>query len=114
MIIWSGHGYLVPVIVFLSCLAFQRVFDSLWGKGFYSSHRWAFAVALLPAAALVHVLGDRLRKRKSRTLIDKDTGEEIVIDRSTHTLFFLPMRHWGPLLAALALALLAYEFLKGR
>ncbi len=58
------------------------------------------------AAVCIWFLGSALQKSEDRVVIDKDTGEELVINRSNHSLFFIPMRLWAfPLLAGAVLVL---------
>lgn len=66
--------------------------------------------ALLIAALICWFLGNALRKRSDRAAIDKVTGQEFTVNQSRHTLFFLPMHLWGPLLACIACVLFVLEF----
>lgn len=109
MIIWSGLGFLVAVFVFGAALLCNFGFDAIWGTGYYSNHKWTIGVAMFVAAGLSWVVGNLLRKRTARTVIDKQTGQELVIDRATHRLFFIPMHHWGPILLVIGAVLFAIE-----
>jgi len=64
------------------------------------------------AAALSWVVGSLLRKRTAQTVIDKATGKEMVLDRATHRLFFIPMHYWGGILVVIGLVLCVMEFIK--
>src|SRR5690606_2098105 len=99
MIIWTGYGFVVPVIVFLVALACNVGFDAALGKGYYESHWWTVGAALLGSAFLIFPLALWLQGRYERVVIDKQTGEEFVIERNHHSAFFIPLRFWGPLLA---------------
>lgn len=112
MIIWSGLGFLVAVIVFGCSLAFNFAFDTWWGQGYYDSHKWPFAISLFLSSIICGVLGLILRKRTSQTVIDKATGEEIVINRSDHSLFFIPVHFWGPILAVISIIVFVVDLLK--
>ena len=114
MIIWSGLGFLVAVIVFGCLLACEVIMDSLWGKGYYSSHDWTIGMGLLAAAPIVWVIWALLRKRKARTVIDKETGQEIILDRGNHSMFFVPLHLWGPLLIVISLVLFVVELIRGK
>jgi hypothetical protein len=111
IIIWHGHGYLVAVVVFGCSLAANFIFNTTRGVGYYDHHKWPFALSLVLSAAICWFLGTYLRKRSDRVVIDKQTGKEIVINQSRHTLFFVPMHYWAPVLLAIALILLSIEFL---
>ncbi len=101
MIVWSGLGFLVAVIVFGSALACNLGFDAALGKGFYESHLWTVGVAMLLAAAAVWPLGIWLRGRPTREVVDVDTGEQFVLDPLHHSLLFIPVHIWGPLLVTI-------------
>jgi hypothetical protein len=110
MIIWHGLGFLVAVIIFACSLAANLISNEKLGSGYYDHHKWPFAISLLFSSAICWSLGDYLRKRSDRAVIDKRTGEEFVVNQSKHTLFFIPMHWWGPILLVGALILFSIEF----
>src|SRR5262245_60617783 len=99
MIIWSGLGFLVAVIVFGFALVCNFVIDAIFGPGYYEAHEWTIGVAMFLSAIVCWFLGDYLRKRKPQIVIDKATGQELTIDRSNHSLFFIRVHYWAPILA---------------
>jgi len=109
VIIWRGYGWLVAVIVFVSSLIANLVFNATHGKGYYEHHKWPVALALLCAGMACWLLGNALRKRSDRIAVDKATGKEFVVNQSSHTLFFVPMHYWGPILAAISVVLVVAE-----
>lgn len=112
MIIWNGLGFLVVVFVFGAALLCNWAIDANWGAGYYSSHMWTVGVAMLIGSGPTWVVGDILRKRSAQVVVDKATGEELVLDRANHRLFFVPMYYWGPILGVLGIGLCATEFIK--
>jgi hypothetical protein len=111
MIIWSGLGFLVLVIVLVSSFALNLAFDALAGNGYYGQHEWPFALSLLVAAVVCWFLGSALNGRGSRTVVDKLTGQEFDLNRSNHSLFFIPMHIWAPILAVIGLVVLLKDLL---
>lgn len=109
-IVWRGYGWLVAVIVFGCSLVANLLFNTLYGDDYYDRHRWPLAVAILSAGVICWSLGNCLRRRSDRVVIDKATGREIVMNQSCHALFFIPMHLWGPVLALIACVLLFLEF----
>ena len=109
MIIWNGLGFLVAVIVFGFSLALNFAFNVWMGDGYYDTHKWPFAVSLLLSAIVCWFVGSALRKRSSRVFIDKATGREIVLDRSNHSMFFIPMHLWAPILALIGIVILVID-----
>ena len=112
MIIWSGLGFLVAVIIFGCSLALNFAFNAWLGDGYYDTHKWPFAISLFLSAIICWFLGSALRKRTSQTVIDKATGKEMVLNRSNHSLFFIPMHIWAPILAIGGVIVLVIDRLK--
>lgn len=92
MIIWSGWGFLVAVIVFGVSLAMEVVTEHLTGDNqFYQTHAWPLALALALAGVITWLLGKYFSTRGAVT-----TGNH-------HRFFFIPMHYWGPILLVLSL-----------
>ena len=111
MLIWNGLGFLAIIFCFGAAIMCQLFFDAFFGAGYYSSHKWTIGAAMFIAAALSWITGNSLRKRSDRIVIDKETGEEITINRSIHSLFFIPMHYWGHIFALAGAGLCAYEII---
>ena len=52
MIIWSGLGFLVAVIIFGCSLALNFAFNAWFGDGYYDTHKWPFAISLFLSAII--------------------------------------------------------------
>ena len=104
MLIWQGLGFLVPVILMAVTAAAQWLTDSWLGGGYYDGHGVPQLFATALAAALVTAIGLYLRGRGQRLVVDKQTGQDLVL-RRRHTLFFIPMEFWGPILLAVGVVL---------
>lgn len=90
MIIWRGHGYLVALLTFVASLLAELVTESVTGDdGAYQREGLPLAAALALAGALSTVIGTVLRR-----------GGRVPL--RAHTLFFIPMQAWGPILFVLA------------
>jgi len=105
MIIWSGFGFFVAIFVFAAALICNFVFDAMLGEGYYSSHKWAIGVAMFLAAVPTWLTGIYLKGRRAQTVVDKQTGKEIVFQHGHHSLFWIPMNTWGPILIAIGIIL---------
>jgi hypothetical protein len=112
MIIWTGLGFLVAVVVFGVSLAFNFAFNAWYGEVYYDTHKWPVAISLLVSAVICWFLGSSFAKRDSQTVIDKETGQEIVLNRSNHSLFFIPMHFWAPILAVIGVVMLIMDLAK--
>ncbi len=96
MIFWNGMGFLVVVFVFGFSLIANLITNNITGgEEYWNSHQWPFGVSLIVAGVLSWGVGRLLARRKARTLVDKETGEDVVLE-SYHALFFVKMHWWGP------------------
>jgi hypothetical protein len=101
---------LVVVIAFVCSLIANLIANAAAGEGYFDKHKWPLGIALLVSAVICWYLGDYLRNRPGRVVIDKQTGKELVL-RKSHALFFIPMHWWGPILGVCALAAFVTEFI---
>jgi hypothetical protein len=112
MIIWNGRGFLVFVFVFGCSLVANLITNVVAGPGtYYDVYKWPLGVSLIVAGVLSWFVGQYLATRKVRVLIDKETGEEVVM-QPYHALFFIKMHWWGPILAIGGIAVIAVELIK--
>jgi hypothetical protein len=111
-IIWSGKGFLVAVFVFGFSLIANLITNFMTGSGAYwDAHKWPFAVSLFVSAVACGSVGSYYRNLKAQVLIDPKTCEEVIL-RQSHTLFFIPVVWWSPILATFGLITLGIEFLR--
>ncbi|KHG33023.1 hypothetical protein [Sulfurospirillum sp. MES] len=101
MIIWKGWGILAIVIAIVCSVAMQLLCDAVFGAGYYRSSRWAMPLALLLASGIIFFVGQKLNNKPGKVVIDKETNEEYIL-KSTHSLFWIPLRYWGIVTAVLA------------
>jgi len=60
------------------------------------------ALFLVPAGAMTWYVGKRLNRNSAYALVDPKTGAPVLIRRE-HSLFFLAVEGWGPVLAAIGI-----------
>jgi hypothetical protein len=105
MIIWRGWGILVAVIAFLGLLAGQLVGTAIFGPaGYERNATWLVGVGLLVAAAVLWPIGQRMNSG-AQVLVDKATGQEVIL-KPGHSLFFIPVQYWSPILAVIAVLMI--------
>jgi hypothetical protein len=110
MIIWTGRGFLVAVLVFLLSLGAEWGVESAFGDdSYYQLHAWPLALALFTSGVISWLLGNHFNNQKGRVVIDKETGQEMVIGGPNHTLFFIKMQYWGPILMLIAASLFFFR-----
>lgn len=110
--IWSGLGFLVVVFTFGSSLIANLICNSVTGsEAYWNAHKWPLAVSLFLSAAVCWFVGRFFHSRKAQVLVDPNTGKEVVL-RKSHSLFFIPMMWWGPVLAVCGLIALVLDLAK--
>ena len=103
ILVWRGLGILVVVAAFASLVVTESVTEFMLGDDtYYQAHGWPRLVALFVAGAASWRLGTYLNKRPGRVLLDKGTGHEVLL-KPDHSLFFIRMEYWGPILVLLGI-----------
>ncbi len=103
MIIWKGWGVFVVVIAFGCLLAAQLLANQIGGEGTYKASGLIKSAAMIAAAALTYGFHTILEARNTgRTVVDKETGEELYLGKKEHSLFFIPVLYWPIVLLAAA------------
>ena len=96
MIVWSGFGFLVLVLgvasLLLTELACKRILGD-YEPYLYERHGWLFLVGMSIAAILTYGLHRLLLLQKGRVVIDRETGQELIL-RPGHSFFFIPVKWW--------------------
>ena len=106
MIIWSGFGILVPVIMAVCALLTQLLIDgALHDDKYYDTHAWPATVAMMVTALFVWLLSRRLSQQPGRRLVDPATGKDVIL-QPRHSLFFVPLRYWPPILMVFGVVLI--------
>ena len=105
MIVFSGLGFLVLLfgVGFAALAQFgtQKAFND---DKYFDTHGWPILVALWAAALAVFLVARRVDAKPGQAVVDKATGQEMVL-RKQHHLFFVPLRYWTYLLLAGGVAL---------
>ena len=102
MLIWSGYGFIVPLMVAVIFFIVVIIGGLLGVPADYPG-----GLGFLLAAAACWWGGRRLNDpQKDRVLRDESSGEMVVL-RSRHTLFWIPVQWWAVpcLIGAVAIVL---------
>ncbi len=111
MVIWTRHGFLVAVFVFGCSLVANLLTNHFTGSGdYWNDHKWPFGVSLLVSGLLSWAVGSRLADANTKTFVDKETGRESVV-KPNHTLFFIKMHWWGPILLVAGVVLIVKDLM---
>jgi hypothetical protein len=96
VIIWSGWGILVPLIMALALLL-AVPFEG-------DSAKYGLAFSQFVAAAGIWFVGKKLNDKPGRVMIDQETGEALEL-KTKHSLFFIKMEYWAFVVAAIAVVM---------
>ncbi|WP_010233578.1 hypothetical protein [Clostridium arbusti] len=103
MIIWSGWGFLVAIILFINSFIGELLCRYITGNNeYYQQNSWPLTVVLILTGVICWFLGKYLNKPNDKVYIDKQTGKEVRLSK-THKLFFIKMEYWGPILVIIGL-----------
>jgi hypothetical protein len=104
--IWSGLGFLVVPIVFVTSMAVAMTLESLLGRiGHPELQSVAIAIGLFAGAGANWLIGRKLNSKPPRELIDPKTNETVLLYRR-HKLFWIPMQYWSFPVIAIGLSVL--------
>lgn len=107
--IWSGLGFLVVVIVYVSSFISELITREVTGDlDYYQNNHTPFYISIFVSCSIIYFLGQWLNTRKAKTYIDKATGEEIVF-KNNHSFFFIRMEYWGIIICIVVTALIIKE-----
>ena len=92
--IWRGYGFLVPLVTFGFLLLIESATRLMIKEEFYyQAHGWPQLLGACLAAAVIYPVAKHYDSRPDRTLIDQNTGKEVVL-RTKNSFVFIPMRYW--------------------
>ncbi|HEY9288265.1 MAG TPA: hypothetical protein VIT43_09615 [Candidatus Dormibacteraeota bacterium] len=104
--VWTGWGVLV-LLYGLAGLFVGSVIGNVAGLG----HRQLITIGIaeIVAAVALWFTGVRLNGQPGRQLVDPKTGQNVVL-RRRHTLFWIPMQYWAPVLALIGVIVIVNGF----
>ena len=104
MFVWRGGDILVVLITFLCSLAAELITRGLAGGGYWETHSYPLAMALLASAAVIWWADALLYARQAkRILVDEKTRERFNF-APRHEFFFIRMKWWSLVCAGVGIA----------
>ncbi|SNY90616.1 hypothetical protein SAMN04515647_0787 [Cohaesibacter sp. ES.047] len=97
--IWRGWGILLPLGVFLGAFIGMLVATSVLGP--QSNALMPAIVTIFGTVGAYVVMRLLARTDKGRVVIDKESGEEVLLKRGDN-FFFIPLRFWFYLMCVLS------------
>ncbi len=110
VIIWSGLGFLVPVIFFGMTFAINIAIAMIFSESsFIKNNGWIFLFAPILASIAITFCARHLHNKDEGTaIIVEETGERVVL-KQKHTFFFVPMLYCGYFLTVAMTFLFLYK-----
>jgi hypothetical protein len=100
MIIWTGYGFLSPLIPMAGYAGVVKLCQKTYGLNYTQSHSWPGALGTALGAVVLWMVAEKLSP-PLRTLVDTATGETVVMKRK-NTFFFIPMNYFAGLMVLVA------------
>jgi hypothetical protein len=112
MILYTGRGFLVfvffiaPLVVIGTIMFYGFSIDILRSPSWWPLHSLMILSAILTSG-----FGWLLNRRTLEETIFEKSGPVKVL-RPRHTLYYIRMEYWGPIVLAIYFALIAYRFFR--
>ncbi|WP_281986616.1 hypothetical protein [Aquimarina aggregata] len=103
MIVWSGRGFLSLIILVIVYVVLLNFIPKEQGD-------YALVIGLFIAGIFSWIMGKKWNKPEGRTVIDKSTGQEIIL-KPNHSLFWIKMEYWGIIFGGISIVLLIKQFI---
>jgi hypothetical protein len=109
MIIWKGYGILVLVIA----VAIGAIGSLIFGK-IGSTEDMGAAVGAIISGIIIWIVGNKLNSpAKDKVMIDKQTGQEVVL-KPNHSFLFIKMQYWAFIVGAIGLIMIIDILIHGK
>lgn len=92
-LIWSGHGYLAPVLIFIGLMLTQLTIDMVFGNNYYTQTSWPKISAFIVAALLCWFVGLQLDNAYKHQNTKKARSK----------FFFVPFKYSGVLIGVISI-----------
>jgi|GEM_PF-3047969 len=94
MWVWTGYGFVVPIIALVILAFVQLIADSLMGNGYYATHMLPKILGAIITATVLRPVGQRMNDPTNAFLCDRKSREQYQSDPN-HTFFFIPVEYCG-------------------
>ena len=111
MIFYSGRGHLVIILFFVPLLVFGMFLLPRYGINVFTAKSWLPLHSLMVLGAILIIVVGRFANRKKAIsdVIYEKTGPEVVL-KPPHTLYWIPMEYWGPILLVIYFGIAALRY----
>lgn len=109
MISYTGLGYLVAVLSIVPLIVIGAILN--WGFGIdvlRAKSWWPLHSLIILGALLTSALGWYLNRQKIEETIYEKSGP-VIVKRTKHTLYWIPMEYWGPIILIIYFGMVAFR-----
>ena len=112
MIIWSGYGFLVFIIVFLNSLIANFATNFLTKDDtYYDRNLIPLGISFLFSAFVIKLLWNYFNKKKLENKGTRVFDKITIAGGDQNKLFFIPFRYWTYIMGCLGFAVILYQIL---
>jgi len=113
MLIWSGVGFFIAVLISLAYVFCKWLIDTLWLDGYFAAHLWPTGATFILSAILCAVFVFVLRQEKLLDYLAKTTqSQPMMAPEKTHKFFFIPVLYWPIILFLSGAGICIYDLTK--
>lgn len=110
MIIWSGYGFLVVVIVFIDSLIANYITNYLTkDSNFYNYNLIPLGVSFLFSALVIRLFWNYFNEKKLENKGTRVFDKVTIAAGDQNTLFFIPFRYWTYITACIGIGVIIYQ-----
>ncbi|SDI96104.1 hypothetical protein SAMN05216588_1317 [Pseudomonas flavescens] len=99
MLVWSGFGFFIPLLICLAYVFCHWLFDLFGHPGYYDSHKWAAGLTFILAALLCAGFVQGLKRYAGQPVPGQVVDNQSIHQSlKQHSFFFIPVLYWSLIL----------------
>lgn len=112
MIIWSGYGFIIFIIVFVDSLIAELISQSVThDETYYQKNLIPLGLSFIVSGVVIYSLKKYFDRKKANNegtrIFDK-----VTIAKKGHHLFFIPIEYWAYIITVLGIVLIGYQMMR--
>ena len=106
MIIWTGYGFIVAIIVFVNSLLAELISESIsHNDEFYQKNYIPLGISFLVSGIVIFYLKKYFDKKKASNEGTR-VFDNVTIAKEGHHLFFIPFKYWAYIMTILGIVVM--------
>ncbi|WP_034950267.1 hypothetical protein [Erwinia oleae] len=113
MIVWSGVGFFIAVLICAAYVLCKWLFDIIWVDGYFATHLWATGATFIVSAVLCTAFVYAIKQEKLLDYLAKVTqSQPMIAPEKTHKFFLIPVLYWPVILFLFGAGICIYDLMK--